>query len=321
MIKLDGQPEQTTAPDLSPLYQLVDASAEDHFIFSTGATAVNHVAFSTYLDVTRKTGKHHYLCSNTDEAPAILSMTRLQELGCHFQMVEGTDFQSFAETVTPRTALISLSWANGLTGVIHPIKEIAALCKEREIYFHVDATHVLGKGDFSFQESGADFLTFNGGLFIRSGRELSPFIMGEEEPKGLKELCQAAQHLYDESDTFCLEKAHLRNLLEEKICAALPDAVVFCKEQPRLPSITAIGFPDVASDALFFLLKQRKVFTSQGGGNLQQMSHMLKALSIPSPLCYSGLSFTLSSTTTVEQIEIAADQVIDVVRRLRRYTP
>ena len=168
------------------LYAFAGAKKEDHFIFtSSGAEAVNHAVFAAYLDITRKTGKNHFLCSILDEAPTIMSMNRLNELGCVFQMIPSINegrvtVKDVAEMITPRTALLSISWANGLTGVIQPLTEISALCKDRGILFHVDATHTLGKGDFSFQESGADLLTFNGpsggmgGLFIRSGIEISP---------------------------------------------------------------------------------------------------------------------------------------------------
>ncbi len=149
------------------LYAFCGASKEDHLIFtSSGAEAVNHVIWATYVDVTRKTGKNQFLCSNLDEAPTIMAMSRLQECGCLFHMVPSTPYgyvtaKEVAEKITPRTALLSLSWANGLTGVIQPVAEIAELCHERGILFHVDATHVLGKGDFTIEESGADFLTFN----------------------------------------------------------------------------------------------------------------------------------------------------------------
>ena len=47
--------------------------------------------------------------------------------------------------LSPRTALVSLSWANGLTGVVQPVAEIAQLCRQRDVRLHLDATHVLGK--------------------------------------------------------------------------------------------------------------------------------------------------------------------------------
>ena len=325
-------PYSTYIQDLDPLYTLVGANKEDHFLFtSSGAEAISNVVMSTYIDVTRKNGKHHYLTSSTGEAPAILSMTRLQEMGCHFQMVDGMSVEAFAETITPRTALISLSWADGMSGVIHPISEIAKLCKERGILFHVDASHVLGKGHFPFADSGIDFMTFNGeqiggpkgsgGIFIRDGCELSPLIFGQAlNHPALAGLIVAAKQGYEMCDHLCIETAHLRTTFEQKICASLPDTVIFFRDQKRLPSITAMGFPGVTSDALCFLLMKRKVFANMGGGNFQQISHLLKANQVPAPLRHSGLSFALSSKTSAEQIEIAVEQVIDVVKKLKRYS-
>lgn len=175
MIRLDQNPPNPCLkqPDLSEayaaFYALVEADVEDHYLFTSGAEAVNQVIMGTYIDVTRKTGRHHFLASTVGEAPSVMAMTRLEEMGCHFQMVpvnsEGiVTPQALAETLTPRTALLSLSWGNGLTGIVQPIEQIAKLCEERGILLHVDATHVLGKGYFLFKESGIHFLTFSGGL-------------------------------------------------------------------------------------------------------------------------------------------------------------
>ena len=57
------------------IYELLGALDEDHFVFtSSGAEAVNHVVMSAYIDVTRKTGKNHFLATALNEAPSILSL-------------------------------------------------------------------------------------------------------------------------------------------------------------------------------------------------------------------------------------------------------
>ena len=121
------------------LYKLLGAKKEDTIAFcSSGAEAVNQVVLAAYLDITRKSGKNHFVTSKIDEAPVIMAMHRLEPLGTlvKFADVEksgAVSKKTIQEAITPRTALISLSWANGLTGVINPVQEIAAVCKERGI--------------------------------------------------------------------------------------------------------------------------------------------------------------------------------------------
>jgi len=324
------------------LYAYVGAKKEDHLIFtSSGAEAVNHAVFAAYVDITRKTGKNHFLCSALDEAPAIMSMGRLHEMGCVFQMVpaapEGyVTIKSVAETLTPRTAMLSLSAANGLTGVIQPLSEIASLCQERGILFHVDATHLLGKSDFSFHDSGVDLLSFQGPipgmgvLLMRAGFEISPFILGGKEqgqmrggPLPVSALIECAKWTKKErslTDHYCMEVARLRALFEEKVCGALPQAKVLFCDQARVPHITSFLFPGVESDALCYALSQKGLFANCGGNHLQHFAHILKACSFVAPACYSAASFAFAPTVTEEEIEKGAEIVCATVKHLQRYS-
>ncbi|MCP5469028.1 MAG: aminotransferase class V-fold PLP-dependent enzyme [Chlamydiales bacterium] len=321
--------------------RLLGATDGDHFVFtSSGAEAVNHAIFSTYVDVTRKTGKNHYLSTNMSEAPSILAMTRLQEMGCLFDMVRvGAGGQlsakSVAESLTPRTAMLSISIACGVTGVIQKIDEIAAICQERGILLHVDVTHLLGKGDVACK---ADLITFNGeqigapkgtgGLLVRNGLEISPLILGGNEQEGMRGgslnvpalvgLGEAARQAHEDRDHTAMETARLRAVFEERLLALIPDAQIVLADALRVPNITAIVFPKVSTDALAFGLAHDHLFANMGGGNFQQIVHLLKACKISCP--HSAISFALSVHTTQEEVLKAAKVVFENVAKLRRYS-
>ncbi len=133
------------------LYGSIGAKEQDQIILtSSGTEAVNHVISSIYRDITIPTGKNQFLTSQADEAASIMAISHLEPFGCIGKMVpvnaDGTVTpQAVADCLSPRTALLSLSWANGLTGVIQPVLEIASLCKERGVRLHLDATHVFRK--------------------------------------------------------------------------------------------------------------------------------------------------------------------------------
>lgn len=120
------------------IYKLLGANENDTFVFtSSGAEAVNHLIFSAFEDITRPTGKNQYLTSAIDEAPPIMSIGRLEQLSCVGKMIEvessgRVTVEKVIEAITPRTALISLGWASGLTGVINPVQEISKICQEGE---------------------------------------------------------------------------------------------------------------------------------------------------------------------------------------------
>lgn len=324
------------------IYALLGAHDRDDFVFtSSGAEAVNHVVSSTFYDVTRPTGKNHYLTSHINEAPAIMAIGRLDQLGCVGKMIPSTkqgtiSAQDVAEAITPRTALLSLDWANGLTGVIHPVVEIGKLCKQRGILFHLDATHILGKLFYDLPEIQGSFVTFNGdqihapkgtgGLWIKAGIKCSPFILGGIEQNGhragsynipgLIALGQAAKEAIDTRDLLGTEIARLRNKLEEGIRDHFNEAIPFFKEEERLPHITAIGFPGIANEALLYHLNRKGVYASIGGGNFQQIGLVLADSGIDEKLAQTAISFSLSRETTEADIDEAIEIISSCAKKL-----
>jgi cysteine desulfurase len=326
------------------LYTLLGANDQDTVILtSSGTEAVNHALFSTYYDITRTTGKNQFISSHLDEAPAMMSINRLQSLGCVGQLVEANKngyitAQDIAEAITPRTALVSLSWANGLTGVINPVAEIAAICEQRGILFHLDATHVLGKLYFDLKEVGAHFISFNGnqlhapmgsgGLYIKAGTKCSPFIVGGLEQAGfragelnmhaLAALGCAAKEAIESRDFLCTETARLRDKLEQGICTEFAAAVPFFQDQERLPHCTTIGFRGISNEALLYALNRKNIFACIGGGNFQQIGLVLMASKIPEILAQTAISFSLSRYTTEDEIDRAITIIGETVRRLSK---
>lgn len=329
---------------LRGIYALLGAKENDTILFtSSSAEGINHVVLSTYFDVTVHTGKNQYITSSIDEAPAIMALGRLEQLSCLGKMTPAdktgkVTAQALADMMTPRTALISLEWANGLTGVINPINEIADLCQERGVRLHIDATHALGKVFTDWEDIPANFMTFNGdnlhapsgtaGLFIRADTKCSPFILGGSDQAslragsysvaGLAALGQAAREALDARDLMCTEIARLRSKFEADIVALIPDAVPFFRDQERLPNCTAIGFPGIANEALLYLLNRKGVYASIGGGTYQQIGLVLAASGIEDVLAHSAVSFSLSRETTEEEIDRAVEIIVDCVKRLRR---
>ncbi len=326
------------------LYTFLGAQEADQIVLtSSGAEAVNHVFFSVYHDVTIPTGKNHFITSNLDEAPAIMAVSRLEQMGCVGKLVELNTkgiltAEALADALSPRTALISLSWANGLTGVIQPLIEISDLCRERGVLLHLDATHVLGKLFYELEDIGADFITFNGdqlhapkgtgGLYIKQGIKCTPFIIGGADQGGLRAgalnmpgliaLATAVQETLETRDFLCTEIARFRDQLETGIMKGFPQAIPLFRNQERLPHCTVIAFPGIANEALLFTLNRKGVCASIGGGNFQQLGLMLTALKVPEALAYSALSFSLSRYTTEEEINKAISIIVESAQLLAK---
>ena len=263
-----------------------------------------------------------------------MSIEHLEHLGCigkHIPVNERgiITAKALSEMISPRTALVSIPWADGLTGVIQPLDEIRDLCKQRGILLHLEATHILGKLFFELEDVQADFITFNGdqlhapkgtgGLYIRQGVKCSSFIAGGSDQAGLRAgainmpalvgLACAAKESLENRDYIGTEIARLRNYLEKEIIKAVPQAVVLFKDQERLPHCTTIAFPGIISESLLFVLNRKGVYASIGGGNFQQLSLVLAATALPHLITHGAISFSLSRYTN----EVDIDRAIAII--------
>ncbi|MCE2983749.1 MAG: cysteine desulfurase [Parachlamydia sp.] len=326
------------------LYTLLGAKEGDQVIMtSSGAEAVNQAVMSAYRDVTLPTGKNQFLTSNADEAPSLMAMARMEPLGCVAKLLpvnaQGiVTVDALADAISPRTAMVSLSWANGLTGVIQPVAEIAELCRQRGIRLHLDATHILGKLFFELDEIQPDSISFNGdqlhapkgtgALYIRQGVKFSPLIWGGTDQAGLRAggvnvaalagLATAAKEALDARDLLCTEVARLRHKLESGIVKACPKVRILFKEQERVPHCTTLLFPGISNEALLFALNRKGVCASVGGGQFQQLGLLLIACGLEENLAYSALSFSLSRYTTEEEIDRAIELTADCAAGLEK---
>lgn len=324
------------------LYAFMGAQETDHLILtSSGAEAVNHVISSVYREITLATGKNQFLTSKTDEASSMMAIGRLEPFGCIGKMIDVTAQgivtpEAVADSLSPRTALLSMSWANGMTGIIQPVAEIAQLCKERGVLFHLDATHIMGKLYFDLEEAGADFVTVNGSqlhapkgtglLYVKGGVPCAPFIFGSADQGGMRAgdlntpglaaLACAAQQALDARDLLCTETARLRDQLERGIMKGFPRAKVCFKEQERLPHCTSLVFPGIANEALLFALNRKGICASIGGGNFQQLALLLAASGVEETLAHSAVSFSLSRYTTEDEIDRAIANIAESAQQL-----
>ncbi len=326
---------------MRPLYDLVDASPEDVFVFtSSGAEAVGQTIWSVFSEVSRKEGKTQFIASCIEDAPTLQMLKRCEEFGCLVKIApvdrEGRiDVAKLAELITPRTALISTCMAQGLTGVIQPVEEICRLAKERGVLLHLDASYTVGKAYFSFSGSSADYLTFSGerihsvkgsgALFAKRGRPLIPFILGGASQNGLRggsfdapslAAFSAAANLSVLSlDSMGLEGTRLRNLFETEILRHLPDAKILYKEVSRLPNTTAIAFPRVHAESLQYYLRRKGLHPNTGGSFCQHLHSILASSGIEGEC---AVSFSLSRMTTQDEIFRAAHLIGEQVQALQK---
>lgn len=315
---------------LKPLYELVEADeASDFFLFGSSEEAAMALLFSIYLDMTRKSGKNHFVIAINSEAPLITAAKTLPELGALFELAhlnkEGViTVDAIAETLTARTAMVSIPSACGLTGVIQPVEAISALCRERGIVFHVDATHRVGKGEFSLGSSGADLLSFRGeplgasmgsALFVAEKSPVRPLWRPTLNHAALKELSECAKKAKDTMYTMCTTVAYQRLCFEKKLAEQIEDATILFSDAQRVPHITAIRFAHIAAHLLHYRLYRKGIMATLGGGPFQEIKTLLRSASQTQSA--SALSFAFGADVTLKAVEAAADEIARIYKQLK----
>ncbi len=320
---------------LESLFRELGAQDQDEVFFtSSGEESLYQVFLTTYFQRAKESGKTLFLITETEELKALAACKRLESLGCSFKVLpvnsKGQVTREVLEAaITPRTALFSISWANGLTGVLQPIADLAEVCKEKGVLFHLDASYVYGKSHFRFQDLGVDFLTLDGsvmhapketGLVLaKAGLSLVPFIPGKvgESTAKIAAFTKAVEMMQEKFEFYCMEVARLRDRFEQEICRLCAGSKVLFKEADRLPVCSVIAFPPIFAESFLFLLNTKGVYASCGGGKFSSLAHILKVSGIDEETSHCSLSFCLSYDMEESDIHRAVKIIVECFKQLK----
>lgn len=164
----------------------------NEIIFTGGGSEANNLAIKGAAWEYRHKGKH--LITSSIEHHAVLHpMQQLEKEGFEVTYLPVDDqglvsVEEFANALRGDTILVSIMHANNEIGVIQPIAQIGAICKERGILFHTDAVQTAGLLDIDVKKLNVDMLTMSahklygpkgvGALYVRKGVRLVPLIQG-----------------------------------------------------------------------------------------------------------------------------------------------
>lgn len=176
-------------------------------------------------------------------------------------------------------ALVALMAANNETGVLHPVAEVAALCRAHGALLHVDAVQAAGRVPVSLAGWGADSLAVSGhklggapgagALLLRPGLDLTPLIHGGGQERGRRggtEALPAIAAMAAAAEAACAAPASpaLRDRLESLVRDASPEVQAVGAEAPRLPNTSCLLVPFARAETLVIALDLMGVQVSAG---------------------------------------------------------
>jgi cysteine desulfurase len=322
---------------------LLGAEPEE-IVFTSGATEANNLALRGAARQRARAGRGRHLVTTAIEHDSVLATVEdLERDGFTFTVIvpdpEGRVAPDRVErTLRDDTLLVSVGSANGEIGTVQPVAEIAALCHDRGILFHTDATQAIGKVPLRVDASPIDLLSLSshkmygpkgvGALYVRRGTLLEPLLTGGGQERGLRSgtlnvpgivgMGAAARLRAAEMEVEARTLGALRDALWQGVLRIVPDARLNGHPEHRIPGTLNVVIPRIDSDRLLAALGSFGLSAGSachsGSGH---PSPVLAALGLSPELAGCSVRFGLGKSTARDEVDALLVALEKAVRRMR----
>ncbi len=319
-------------------------------VFTSGATESDNLAIMGVARFYKDKGRH--IVTVLTEHKAVLD-------ACHALEGEGyevTYLQPDAEglvsaaqvkaALRPDTTLVSVMWANNEIGVVQPIAEIGAVCREAGVVFHTDAVQGLGKLPFDVKAMNVDLVSISGhkmygpkgigALWVRHGRpriRLEPMLYGGGQERGLRSGTHAVHQIVGlgKAAVLAAEALHngeaervraLRDRLWDGLRANIDVLHLNGSWEHRLPNNLNVSFAFCEGEAMMMAIKGLAVSSGSACTSASlEPSYVLRALGVEAELAHTSIRFGVGRFNTEAEIDAAIALITEKVRWLRDMSP
>ena len=312
--------------------------------FTSGGTEANNWAIKGIARANKSQGKH--IITSAIEHPSVLESCReLEKEGFKVTYVPVdengvVDYASIIKSIGPNTILISIMTANNEVGSLQPIRAIAELAKQNEVYFHTDAIGAVGSLSINVKELGVDMMSISahkingpkgvGALYIKNGTKIEKLISGGRQENNLRAgtvnvpVCAGFGVAIQEITTDLEEKVKdirvVRKYFQKKISEAIHNIALNGHPTQRLANNCSITFEGAESEAVVMMLDKEGIYVSNGttettGSN--DPSHVLVAMGKDAETVRSTVRFTFGPDITKEDVDILVEQIRKAVKKVR----
>ena len=314
----------------------------DRLVFTSGGTESNNLALRGFSG-----GREGNLIVSSIEHPSIASVAeQLAREGRDVRTLtvsqDGvTQIDSLHHLLDDQTRIVSVILGNNETGVLQPVREIAAICQERDVPMHTDAVQAVGKIPVDFGTLGVSALSLSahkfhgpqgiGGLLQRHDATPDPLFFGGFQQNGIRPGTEpivlaigmlTALRIWKLNATDREERLKgLRDQLEQQLLCEGGNIVVNGADATRLPHTTNVSFVGLDRQAILMALDVAGVACSTGSAcasGSSEPSPVLLNMGLAADVVEGSIRISLGAATTAEQVDKAIHRILAVCGRLRR---
>ena len=252
------------------------------------------------------------------------------------------DMDELRGSVSDKTALVAIMYANNEVGTIEPISEIAEIAHSVGAIMFTDAVQAVGNVAIDLSTLGVDMLSLSGHklgapkgigmLYIRKGVVINNLIdgggqerrkrAGTENLPYIVGLAKAVELANDKlSDLPRVAKMRDRLIYE---LTKIPYSKLNGHPEKRLAGNVNIGFEFIEGESLLLWLDISGICASTGSACSSaslEASHVLLSMGVPHEKAHGSLRLSISHSTTDEDIDYIIEKVPEVVEKLRNMSP
>jgi cysteine desulfurase len=336
---------------------LIGGKAKE-IIWLSGATESDNLAIKGIVEFYRDRGNHiittateHKAVLDTCKALERKKLARVTYLPVDRHGRVSAD--QVREAIAEDTILVSVMLANNEIGTIQPIAEIGKVAKEKNVFFHCDATQGFAKLPIDVNDLGVDLLSASGHkiygpkgvgiLWVRSKGprvRLTAQMDGGGHERGMRSgtlnvpgivgMAKAVEIAKAEMPAEAARTRELRDRLHRLITDELDEVYLNGHPTERLPGNLNLSFAYIEGESMLMGLNGSAhadlpaVAVSSGSACTSatlEPSYVLKALGIGDELAHTSIRFGLGRFNTPEEVDYVAERVIAEVKRLRDLSP
>jgi cysteine desulfurase len=237
-------------------------------------------------------------------------------------------------------AVVSVMWVNNEVGTVQPVAQVATRCCDSGVLFHSDAVQAFGKVPVSLRDVNCSLLTISGhkigapkgvgALIVRDRKAVEAIIHGggqqfgirpgTENVPGIVGLGTAARLAVEEQQALAARLRELRDELERRLLAIVPDAVINGWQAERAPHISNVSIRGTDSEALLMHLDLAGIACSSGSAcstGAVEPSHVLTAMGVPRELGIAALRFSFGKDSTIDDVDAVTAALPRIVEKVR----
>ena len=327
---------------------LIGAEARE-IVFTSGATEANNLALKgvAAFECEHRHGRRNRIITVVTEHKCVIETCKHLGRDGHDIVtlpVGGgglVDLGELAAKMNDKTLLVSVMGVNNETGVIQPLAEIGALCREHGAYLHSDCAQAVGKIPLDVNAMNIDLMSISGhklygpkgvgALFVRRRPRvrLVAMIDGGGQERGMRsgslatpscvgfgEACAIAEVEMDcENERLLRLRDHLYEGITARVCGVSLNG----DRTRRIPGNLNLSFTGVGGEQLIAALGDLAVSTGSACNSAKiEPSYVLMALGLESARADASIRFGIGRFTTKAEIDYAIQTVAEQLARLRQ---